>query len=213
MPHPLLVLTPPTPGDTSDHGIFILVDHSWSHDETDVWLANGPVTPNRATVLHSWVWVYFHFSCRLCDLCTTLGHLSSFTIFSASSFPFDLVSAPNMESGRYNFEKSFVGRTLVSPQWLPGCDSVFWYRREMDSGKFQFIMANCEKGFRAPAFEHTRLAEELGAQTKEHIDPFDLPFWWINLDTNAAWVRFQHKGRDLAVHAGQRIRRVAGPFR
>lgn len=100
-----------------------------------------------------------------------------------------------MKSSLQRFEKYFTRRTLVCPRWLPGSDSVFWYRREVDSERFQFILVNCEKGLRTPAFNHDGLARELSKRIKEQIKPFEFPFWWINLDADAAWVRFQYDGK------------------
>ncbi|KJZ75255.1 hypothetical protein HIM_05449 [Hirsutella minnesotensis 3608] len=117
-----------------------------------------------------------------------------------------------MESSLRDFEKSFIRRTLVSPQWLSGGDSVFWYKRETGLGKFQFITVNCEKGTRTPAFDHARLAHELGKRTKEQIDPCSLPFWWINLDDNATWVRFQYNGQTWQYTRDRGLEQWQGHF-
>ncbi|ODA79766.1 hypothetical protein RJ55_05360 [Drechmeria coniospora] len=100
-----------------------------------------------------------------------------------------------MECSLQEFEKSCVRRAIVSPHWLSGSDSVFWYRREGRIGEFQFILVDCERELCRTAFDHAGLASELGKYSKEQINPGNLPFSWINVPVNAAWVRFQFDGQ------------------
>ena len=191
-----------------DYGKIIIVNHSWSKDETHGYQTVLLLaTVNRSSVLG-----FGAIPTGLRDWMRdtrTFDHIHDLLRFL---IPFDPISAPNMESGLHDFEKSFIRRTLVSPQWLPCSDGVFWYRREIDSGKFQFITVNCEKGVHTPAFEHTRLAKELSERTGDDIDPFDLPFWWINLDTNAAWVRFQYNSQTWQYTQDRGLEEWQGDF-
>ncbi|KAL2212089.1 peptidase S9 [Sarocladium strictum] len=100
-----------------------------------------------------------------------------------------------MRPDEKNPEKSLLRRTLVCPRWLPGSDYAFWYTAEVNDNNFQFILVNCETGLCRPAFDHEGLARDLSKLTGELIEPTELPFWWINLDEDAAWVRFQHKDK------------------
>lgn len=100
-----------------------------------------------------------------------------------------------MENDALDFEKNCIRRAIVAPRWLPGSNSIFWYRRESASDKFQFILVDCERGHCRPAFDHTELASQLGSRTEENIEPDNLPFLWINVDTDASWMRFAYQDK------------------
>lgn len=91
-----------------------------------------------------------------------------------------------------NPEKACVERNIVTPRWLPGSDSIFWYRRVVcPDTAFSFIYVNCETGICQLAFDHNELAASLSEQTSAEVNPSNLPFTWINLDGGCAHVRFQ----------------------
>lgn len=111
-----------------------------------------------------------------------------------------------------DFERSCVRRAIVSPRWLPGSNSVFWYRRETETGQFQFILVDCDKGLRRMAFDHAGLASELGKYTLEHIGPYGLPFWWINVAADCTWVRFQFNGKTWQYTRSGKLEDWEGSF-
>jgi len=94
-----------------------------------------------------------------------------------------------------DLEKACIRKAIVYPQWLPNSSSVFWYKREIDLGKFQFILVDCIMGTRRLAFDHNQLAAELSKLIKKEVKPDNLPFWWINIAPNAAWICFQFDGQ------------------
>ena len=102
-----------------------------------------------------------------------------------------------------NLEKSCIQRALVVPRWLPGSNSVFWYRRQLSASTFQFILVNCEAGTKSPAFDHDGLAAELQKHTHQRIDPQALPLWWIDVDKGATYVRFEHEGETWQYKDGK----------
>ncbi|KAJ3478719.1 hypothetical protein NLG97_g8499 [Lecanicillium saksenae] len=93
------------------------------------------------------------------------------------------------------FEKAVLERALVSPRWLTGSSSIFWYKRMLRSDRWRFVLVNCEKGTCKPAFDHQALASALSSQVEEQLNAEKLPFAWISLDVDGAWVRFQYKDK------------------
>ncbi|KAJ6787459.1 hypothetical protein PWT90_08733 [Aphanocladium album] len=92
-------------------------------------------------------------------------------------------------------EKGVMERSIVSPRWLAGSNSIFWYKRALRSEKYQFLLVNCETGTCRPAFDHGALASALGGVAEEQLNAENLPFHWINPDAGEAWVRFQYKDK------------------
>ncbi|KAK0387382.1 hypothetical protein NLU13_5694 [Sarocladium strictum] len=117
-----------------------------------------------------------------------------------------------MQSSPQSFEQSMLRRTQICPRWLPGSDAVFWYRRQVDSDKFRFVLVNCTQGNRIAAFNHEGLARELEKHTQQRIEPLKLPFWWINIDEDANWVRFQYDGKTWQYTEGAKLVEWSGPF-
>lgn len=103
----------------------------------------------------------------------------------------------SMDNRVYDFEKTCIRRSIVTAHWLAGSNSVFWYKRECEPGRFQFMLVDCEKGVCNPAFDHTGLASQLKSLTNdERIAPDMLPIEWINVDANAASIRFKYNGAN-----------------
>src|SRR2546421_164098 len=68
----------------------------------------------------------------------------------------------------------------LDPHWI-GATHRLWYLRHADGGAKEFIQIDSEKGERAPAFDHARLAKAL-ATTAEGGPSFEsttLPFDFI----------------------------------
>jgi dipeptidyl-peptidase-4 len=62
----------------------------------------------------------------------------------------------------------------VTPEWI-GDGAKFWYLNKARAGK-EFILADCAKGEKKPAFDHARLAEALSKATGEAYEAGLLPF-------------------------------------
>jgi dipeptidyl-peptidase-4 len=95
-----------------------------------------------------------------------------------------------MDQKLKDLEKSCTRQATVCPHWLPGGDA-FWYTREAEAGKSEFILVDCITGLRRPAFDHIGLAAELGKRTEQEVGSDNFPFWWINIARDGAWTRFQ----------------------
>lgn len=68
-----------------------------------------------------------------------------------------------------------VYRDKVEPHWFDE-NRKFWYRVDLSAGRKEFIVVDAEKGSRAPAFDHERVAKSLGAKLNKELDPARLPF-------------------------------------
>jgi len=80
----------------------------------------------------------------------------------------------------------------VRPNWLAG--GKFWYRVTRENGA-EFILVDPEKGARAPAFDHARLAAALSTAAKAKYEPDRLPFQEITLADDHSWVSFSAAGK------------------
>jgi dipeptidyl aminopeptidase/acylaminoacyl peptidase len=78
------------------------------------------------------------------------------------------------------------------PTWLP--DGRFWYRVTVEGGG-EFILVDPARRKRAPAFDHARLAQALGAATGRTVEPAALPFQGFDLSPD---------GRTLTVTLAER---------
>ncbi len=67
-----------------------------------------------------------------------------------------------------------VFRDRVEPHVLPGGGS-FWYRVDLPNGEREFVLVDCVRGERKPAFDAANLATALGDATGKKIDPKRLP--------------------------------------
>ena len=68
-----------------------------------------------------------------------------------------------------------VFRDRVEPHWFSQ-NKKFWYRLDLGDRKRKFVMVDAEKGERAPAFDHARVAKILSDKTGDTVDPERLPF-------------------------------------
>ncbi|MCJ1295618.1 hypothetical protein MMC34_007181 [Xylographa carneopallida] len=85
-------------------------------------------------------------------------------------------------------ENDFVN-TTVSPRWM-GNSTLFWYRRDIKSGRFSFITVDAAQGVRRPTFNHERLAQALndhGIEARAEA----LPFRWVDPSSDNACVKFR----------------------
>ncbi|PQK12975.1 hypothetical protein BB8028_0003g15900 [Beauveria bassiana] len=92
------------------------------------------------------------------------------------------------------FEQACLRSALIIPRWLPGSTSVFWYRREVSNDKFMFFLIDCDRGHRALAFDHEKLASKL-SRDGQLVEDDALPFSWVDIDKNAECVRFKHQDK------------------
>ncbi|KAK7221200.1 hypothetical protein V2G26_009203 [Clonostachys chloroleuca] len=99
--------------------------------------------------------------------------------------------------------------TFVAPQWLPGGNS-FWYRRQVDTGRFRFILVDILAKSARLAFDHHQLACALEGIAETEIYPETLPFTWIELQDSL--VRFRFKDQIWQYEPGKGLAKWPGKF-
>jgi dipeptidyl-peptidase-4 len=87
-----------------------------------------------------------------------------------------------------------IFRDRITPHWFSG-DSRFWYRNDLPGGAREFILVNAERGTRAPAFDHTKLAAALSRASGADYRAEKLPFDSVDFTDDLAAVRFQVAGK------------------
>lgn len=84
--------------------------------------------------------------------------------------------------------KSLVINSPVRPQWIHKT-STFWYLN-LVKGQKHFLLYDCQKQRRKPAFNQQKLAAGLNALLKKHYSPYDLPFREIKFSQNSKTIEF-----------------------
>ena len=82
----------------------------------------------------------------------------------------------------------------VVPHWVAGHDA-FWYSRETPAGH-QFTLVDAATGTKADAFDHERIARELGKKVGKSVDAGDLPLNALRLNMDDGAVRFSAFGKS-----------------
>lgn len=109
-------------------------------------------------------------------------------------------------------EKAYCARALIAPRWLPGTNSIFWYKRLLPGDKHQFTFVDCKNGICRAAFDHSVLATKLANEVGEQLDSEKLPLTWLNIDTQSAWVRFQYAEKTWQFSTDETLEEWLGEF-
>src|SRR5262249_15218402 len=106
--------------------------------------------------------------------------------------PGDPWTAPQQQRGsRPNAFDRLVFKIRIVPHWFDH-DSHCWYRNDLPGGAKEFILVEAERGRRAPAFDHQRLAAAL--REAAGVDTYRadrLPFNEIEFVDGTRAIRFQ----------------------
>ena len=81
----------------------------------------------------------------------------------------------------------------VEPHWFDQ-NRRFWYRNDLPGGAQEFLDVDAERGTRAPAFDHARLAKSLSKATGAGYRADHLPFVEIEPIIEPASIRFRVDG-------------------
>lgn len=85
--------------------------------------------------------------------------------------------------------KNSYTSTDITPKWIQNSD-CFWYHIHSGQNESSFIYVDPHRGLRAPAFDHTKLAEELNS-LDIHADATNLPFTHIDASIDCKAVKFR----------------------
>jgi dipeptidyl aminopeptidase/acylaminoacyl peptidase len=88
-----------------------------------------------------------------------------------------------------------IYRQTVEPRWFDG-DSKFWYRNELKGRTKEFILVDCEKGERKPAFDHAKVAAALAKSSATKVEADRLPFDDIEFVDGGKAVLFAASGKN-----------------
>ena len=103
--------------------------------------------------------------------------------------------------------KGKVFKATITPHWFDN-DTRFWYRNDLKNGAKEFVLVDAEKGTRAAAFDHPKLAAALSKASGKQYLAERLPFDSIEFADQAKAVRFQVGGAtwrcDLTSYECQR---------
>ncbi|HJT78172.1 MAG TPA: prolyl oligopeptidase family serine peptidase [Gemmataceae bacterium] len=108
-----------------------------------------------------------------------------------------------------------VYKARITPHWFHD-NTRFWYRNDLRGGTREFILVDAERGTRAAAFDHARLAAALSAAAGTTYPPDKLPFDRIDFTDDGKAVRFRVGDTtwtcDLASYACSRSKADANPL-
>ncbi|MEX2316541.1 MAG: prolyl oligopeptidase family serine peptidase [Pirellulales bacterium] len=88
---------------------------------------------------------------------------------------------------------SGVYMSTIQPHWFAG-NAKLWYRNDLRDDVKQFMLVDAERGTRAPAFDHRKLAEALSKASGTDFLENHLPFDEIEFDDAATKVSFTAAG-------------------
>ncbi len=88
-----------------------------------------------------------------------------------------------------------VSHARVGPNWL-GKGNRFWYRNDLGNGRREFVLVDPAAAMRKPAFDHSRLAQELAKILSLEVAPDRLPFDAVAFTPDALSITFQAGGKS-----------------
>lgn len=81
-----------------------------------------------------------------------------------------------------------IYRDKVEPHWFAG-NTKFWYRVDLGGERREFILVDAEKGTRAPAFDHERVAKSLSEKWGKEVEAERLPFEAIEFSADGKRIK------------------------
>ena len=133
--------------------------------------------------------------------CTLAPLLVTLVMFAAFAGSVHAAVIPQ-EAGRGQGQERRVFRDRVAPHWFAD-NTRFWYRNDLRGSAKEFVLVDAERGTRAAAFDHGRLAAALTAASGTACTADRLPFDRIEFVASGA-VRFELGGTawdcDLATY-------------
>jgi dipeptidyl-peptidase 4 len=125
----------------------------------------------------------------------------AFTVQSAAQTAPAAGARPAMTADDYARAEKFLAANTaplvlhgpVRPAWIQG-GSRFWYRSVTAEGS-EFVLVDAEKGTKAPAFDHARVAATLSVSVGGRYDGAHLPFTQFTYSADGRSISFAADGR------------------
>ena len=102
--------------------------------------------------------------------------------------------SPQQRRGRFGAPEPGVYKARITPHWFQN-DTRFWYQNDLRGGAKEFMVVDAEKGIRAPAFDHQKLAAALSKSAGQEFKADRLPF---------AEIEFIDGGRAIEFRAAEK---------
>ncbi len=120
--------------------------------------------------------------------------VSTIAAWCASASQIPTLSEPRASTARAggfgNLGPNRVFKAQIALNWFAN-STRFWYRNELRGGASEFIVVDCERGARGPAFDHAKLAAALSKAAGTNYKAERLPFERIEFASDANAVRFK----------------------
>ena len=105
----------------------------------------------------------------------------------------DEPASPYQRQGRGGPGAARVYKDRITPHWFAD-GTRFWYRNDLKGGTREFVLVDAEKGTKAPAFDHAKLAAALSKASRKEYAADRLPFDEIEYRDGGKAVRFEAAG-------------------
>src|SRR5258707_5459583 len=98
--------------------------------------------------------------------------------------------SPQQRRGAFGGVERGVYKSRITPHWFQN-DTRFWYCNDLRGAAREFIVMDAEKGTRATAFDHARLAAGLSRAASREFKADHLPFSNIEFIDQGKAVKFE----------------------
>src|SRR5205807_1241365 len=99
-------------------------------------------------------------------------------------------ASPQQRRGGFGAPGRGVYKARISPHWFQN-DTRFWYTNDLRGGAWEFILVDPEKGTRAPAFEHLKLAAALSKSSGQEFKADRLSLSDLEFIENGRAIQFK----------------------
>ncbi|HET6573112.1 MAG TPA: DUF885 family protein [Fimbriiglobus sp.] len=115
--------------------------------------------------------------------------LALVSITTLSEIRADDPNPPYQRPGRGGPDARRVYKARIAPHWFAE-GTRFWYRNDLKAGTHEFVLVDAEKGTKATAFDHAKLAAALSKASGKEYAADRLPFDEIAFRDGGKSVRF-----------------------
>ncbi len=100
------------------------------------------------------------------------------------------LASPQQRRGGFGAPEQGVYKSRLTPHWFQN-DTRFWYTNDLRGGAREFILVDAEKGTRAPAFDHQKLATALSKSAGQEFKADRLPLSDLEFTEDGRAIQFK----------------------